>query len=164
MRYVCLECMNIFEDGEEAHWIEPHGEAKTGCPVCGGAYDYAAKCHGCYGDFHPDNLIDGWCEECLTDRIWYDDFWQFLVDTNWVSDFVSERIWGMPMIDEPNDELLDVMKSTFKTISNFEKRVKGNTLMKQMEAYILENEIMKKEFAEWLTAQLEKNKKKEGKQ
>lgn len=49
--FVCLECGHKFEEGEEAHWRENHGngiiEPWTGCPVCYGAYEEVNECREC---------------------------------------------------------------------------------------------------------------------
>ena len=65
MAYKCLECGNIFECGEEMHWVEPHGEKKKGCPLCKGAYEETAKCKVCGGEHLDEELFGGVCEECI---------------------------------------------------------------------------------------------------
>lgn len=65
MAYKCLECGNIFEYGEEAHWVEPHGEKKKGCPLCKGAYEKTVKCKVCGGEHLDEELFEGVCEECI---------------------------------------------------------------------------------------------------
>lgn len=68
MVYKCLECGNIFEYGEEAHWIEPHGEKMSGCPNCKGAYEETTPCEVCGSEHLPEELIGGVCEECIDER------------------------------------------------------------------------------------------------
>lgn len=65
MAYKCLECGNIFDEGEERRWIEPHGEEMTGCPFCNGAYEKTVKCEFCEGEFLEDELFGGVCQECI---------------------------------------------------------------------------------------------------
>lgn len=63
--YRCKECGHLFEDGEQAEWVEPHGEEWSGCPLCKGSYEEAKKCMLC-GSYE---LEDGEnvCEPCKDD-------------------------------------------------------------------------------------------------
>ena len=65
MAYKCLECGNIFDEGEENKWIEPHGEEMTGCPVCGGAYQETVQCKLCGEEHLSVELFGGACQECI---------------------------------------------------------------------------------------------------
>ena len=65
MAYKCLECGNIFDEGEEKRWTEPHGEEMTGCPICNGAYEKTVKCELCEGEFLEEELFGGVCQECI---------------------------------------------------------------------------------------------------
>ena len=72
MMFKCLDCGNLFEEGEEAvfyedrgeYWGVPCTERMTGCPLCKGDYDELFMCKDC-GDWHyEDELTDGLCENC----------------------------------------------------------------------------------------------------
>ena len=85
MMYRCLNCGNLFEDGEQATWYENQGECHgsiamgrfDGCPLCRGDYEEVYQCKGC-GDWHSeDELYDGWCEKCLRETINYDTFFEY---------------------------------------------------------------------------------------
>ena len=85
MMYRCLNCGNLFEDGEQATWYENQGECHgsiamgrfDGCPLCRGDYEEVYQCKGC-GDWHSeDDLYDGWCEKCLRETINYDTFFEY---------------------------------------------------------------------------------------
>ena len=73
MAFKCLECGNVFEDGEQAVWEEhhPYGmgyatERFSGCPVCNGSYEETKQCKICGGEFLEDELLGGCvCEECV---------------------------------------------------------------------------------------------------
>ena len=77
MTYKCLECGNIFEDGEQAVWRESRGEfwGKTchetlsGCPLCKGAYEETVSCKVCGSKQLEDELTDGVCKECVSDIV-----------------------------------------------------------------------------------------------
>ena len=80
MMFRCCECGNLFEDGEQAVWYEPHGldsppyEKLSGCPVCKGDYEEVHQCKEC-GDWHSDDeLYEGFCEKCLRESISYETF------------------------------------------------------------------------------------------
>lgn len=74
MAYRCLECGHIFEDGEQARWVEhhPYGmsyatESFSGCPLCKGEFGETKQCKICGGEFLEDELEDGVCDICLTE-------------------------------------------------------------------------------------------------
>lgn len=66
--YICLECGNIFEEGEE--WNESRGEfwgsscfeSVSGCPICKGAYEEVQPCKICGG--YDKNSNSGFCQSC----------------------------------------------------------------------------------------------------
>ena len=70
--YKCIECENLFEEGEQAVWQEDRGEfwgapcneQMTGCPVCRGVYEEASECKECGRWFFQYELDDGLCESC----------------------------------------------------------------------------------------------------
>lgn len=76
MAFKCLECGNIFEDGEQAIWYEHHpygmgtaSEEFSGCPLCKGDYEETKQCKICGGEFLEDELSGvGVCEECIEEH------------------------------------------------------------------------------------------------
>ena len=60
----CNECGHLFEEGEQASWVEPHGERLSGCPLCYGVYEIARPCKLC-GDY--GNTEEDYCEDCKND-------------------------------------------------------------------------------------------------
>ena len=69
--FKCLECGNLFEEGEEARWVETHGfdtppyEEWSGCPICKGGYKEIKPCKIC-GSYDHD-LDDEYCNACKKD-------------------------------------------------------------------------------------------------
>ena len=66
--YRCNECGHLFEEGEQATWMEMHGftygngEEFSGCPICKGDYEEVEPCKIC-GSY--ENKKDGeFCETC----------------------------------------------------------------------------------------------------
>lgn len=73
MAYKCIECGNIFEEGEQARWSEDRGEfwgmscseEMSGCPKCRGEYMKTAPCEICGLETINDELNSGVCDKCL---------------------------------------------------------------------------------------------------
>lgn len=73
MAYKCLDCGNIFEDGEQARWEEHHpygmgyaSEEFSGCPICNGDFEETKQCKICGGEFLEDELNGGCvCDDCV---------------------------------------------------------------------------------------------------
>lgn len=73
MAYKCLECGNIFEEGEQAHWSESRGEYwgtpcseyMSGCPLCNGEYEETTPCEICGSEHLEEELNGGVCDECI---------------------------------------------------------------------------------------------------
>lgn len=68
--FKCYNCGHIFDDGEQSTWIERHGlewggESCSGCPLCDGQYGEAISCKRCGGAFLPDELVEGFCNDCI---------------------------------------------------------------------------------------------------
>lgn len=73
--YKCVECGNLFEEGEEVVWEESRGEfwgspcseTLSGCPVCKGNYEETIPCKICGSHNFEDEFVDGVCEECISE-------------------------------------------------------------------------------------------------
>lgn len=69
--FKCLECGNIFEDGEQKTWEEEHGldtppyEKVKACPQCKGTYTEAEQCQKCGEWFDKYDLTSGLCDDCI---------------------------------------------------------------------------------------------------
>lgn len=76
MSYKCLECGNIFEEGEQARWIETIGEfcgssrsrEMIGCPLCRGVYEKTVPCAVCGSEKLEEELNAGVCAECIDEK------------------------------------------------------------------------------------------------
>jgi len=70
--YICLDCGYIFTQPQ--HIVERHGldtppfEEYTGCPKCGGAYDYAYMCKYCEAIVPAENFdkVLAMCNRCIS--------------------------------------------------------------------------------------------------
>ena len=73
MSYICLDCGNIFEEGEQITFQENMGEhfgekvykKITGCPICGGEYEESTPCSICGSEHLEEDLNGGLCDECI---------------------------------------------------------------------------------------------------
>ncbi len=71
--YRCLECGNLFEEGEQATWTEDRGEFwgspcsenMSGCPLCKGDYEEVKPCKIC-GSYDHD-FGEDYCDACKKD-------------------------------------------------------------------------------------------------
>lgn len=77
MKYICVDCGHIFEEGEAGVREEYHPYGSTTateriavCPVCGGDFEEAGICKCCGGAFYADDLIAHYyCKECVEDNM-----------------------------------------------------------------------------------------------
>lgn len=150
MSFICVDCGHIFDEGEEMHWTEPHGEQFAGCPICGGSFERASHCKHCYGDFLEDNLYNGWCEECLKEMITYDNFWIYIKEREAVADFFFINVWKSSVPTTISEELNAMMEVTYKAMTSYEKRYRKDDFMKLCEEFIMHDYWTKFDFAEWL--------------
>lgn len=73
MAYICLDCGNIFEEGEQATWREDRAEycgtpcsvEMSGCPICKGDYEETTPCAICGSEHLEDDLNGGLCDDCI---------------------------------------------------------------------------------------------------
>ena len=150
MSLICTECKNIFDEGEEKRWTEPHGEPMSGCPICGGAYVEAEHCRHCYGDFLEDDLTCGYCDECINELLTYERFWAYISDRDLVADFMFSRLFKSDVPKYIAPELVNMLDLAFHALASYERRFRKDDFMKLCEAYVFDDETNKYDFAEWL--------------
>ena len=163
MMFRCCECGNLFEEGEQAVWEEPHGldsppyEKFGGCPVCKGDYEEVYQCKEC-GDWHSeDELYEGWCEKCLRETINYDTFFEYCEaneDDQYLDIFVmSELLGGM---DCPKNVSWDFHCLMGEVYRKEVKRAKESPalfgFLPACIRFIMEDDgsIRRENYAEWL--------------
>ena len=125
MMYRCLNCGNLFEEGEQATWYENQGECHgsiamgrfDGCPLCRGDYEEVYQCKGC-GDWHSEGVLcDGWCEKCLRETINYDTFFEYCEanrDDQYLDIFMMSDFLCMDCPDNISPEFHLLMVETYK--------------------------------------------------
>lgn len=70
--YICIECGNLFEEGEQRREREYMGECHGSpayeeyavCPSCGGEYDEAVRCAECNHYAPVSKMDEDLCSEC----------------------------------------------------------------------------------------------------
>ena len=73
MAYICLDCGNIFEEGEQITFQENMGDRFgdkaykiiSGCPKCGGEYEESTPCSICGSEHLEEDLNVGLCDDCI---------------------------------------------------------------------------------------------------
>lgn len=81
----CNYCGSIIEDDERGTHKESRGEC-WGVPCsetvfndcsCGGGFDEAKRCIACQDWFTDDELLNGYCKECLEEEMTYENAIKF---------------------------------------------------------------------------------------
>lgn len=146
MTYKCNNCGHIFEEGEATTWKESHGftdgfyETFAGCPMCRGDYEETTPCRECLAEKTEEELYNGFCKECLEERLTAEIAVQYLEENALVIDFAFTVLFD---VDTPN--------STSKALYDFVLPfVKENASIEQFKAFIFEDDSATEHFAEWL--------------
>lgn len=169
--YKCLDCGHIFDDGEEAVSKEYHDEIPGGfyeefdcCPICGGNFEETTRCRKCGGEFLDDELLSGYCEECLKESVTFDNFLAYAewMDENLedselhtVEHFMLVWVYGMneDYIKGSNGDFRALMMAEFKNaVEAHNRAMKFGTddkFLEQIRDYMEDYELLDG-FAEWL--------------
>ena len=99
--YKCNDCGHIFECGEEKVVYERHGfdrppyEKLSVCPCCGGSFSEFEneKCDLC--GLESDFVYNGMCEECLVDKINYENGLDYICETKNLAYFIFTYFYKM---------------------------------------------------------------------
>lgn len=153
----CLDCGCVFE--ELAEWTEPHGEIMHGCPNCHvGEIVEAGTCRGCFEVFAESELYGGYCKNCLRDRIDYDNALAYLIENDYLADFMFCMIWNMDGETPSNVsvefslELQEIYKRKVadeKLMNAFVKNPRYEFL-EALKNYLLEDSYTTDDFGNWL--------------
>ena len=156
MSYICLDCGNIFEEGEQITFQENKGEyfgetvykKISGCPLCGGEYEESTSCAICGSEHLEENLNGGLCDECI-DKYKHDVDMCFKIGSN-DTDKVELNCFLASVFDKE-----DIEKLLFRELKEREN------YMKELLNYDYEKFVESDRgwFAERLLEELEKEKK-----
>ena len=145
MFFKCLECGHLFEPGEEARWVEPHGEPMTGCPKCRNAFAETTHCSICGTSCLEDELYHGVCKGCLIDSMSAVGMAGYLRDNSLERDFYLDTFF-----DE--EQLMDLLRGGFLQKVALEKLSGRTDSLERCRNYISDDECGLTDYAEWYAA------------
>lgn len=125
MAYICLNCGHIFEEGEQAHWIESRGEfwghacseSMSGCPLCHGEYEESKPCEICGSEHLEEDLNNGICDECIN-KYQYDVDVCYKIGSN-DTDTVDLNCFLASMFDK--EEIEQILLKELKEAQKYKK-------------------------------------------
>lgn len=107
--YKCLDCGEVFDEDDRQIVNECHTELddkpmeqRSYCPYCGGDYEEAKMCKCCGEFFLEDELICGYCKDCLEDELTVDSFYAFAKECEELESFVFLKLFGFSVAPEEN--------------------------------------------------------------
>lgn len=147
MMFKCCDCGHLFEDGEQSVWLETHGldappyEKWDGCPMCKGGYEEVRQCKACDGWHTEDELLGGYCFDCLEEKCTREVAIDYIVDTtDYLEHFSFTVLFKIDPPKETSWELREILKEI----------VKGKATEKELKDYIFEDICTVDDFADWL--------------
>lgn len=161
MVYKCFECGHLFESGEERRVIEDHGEEYLACPCCGGAYEATVQCKSCEGNFFENVLYNGWCINCLGEKMTINNMRQYLKDSNIEADFYLEEFYESN-VTYATESLIKLARDGFMSalradeLNHYGERGFESQYIEMMRKFIVDNGFGLYDFAEWLNKREEK--------
>ena len=115
--YRCNNCGNLFEIGEEAHWVDTHGfadgkgEQMSGCPLCKGDFSETTPCKSCGSErFTEDEMESCICEDCIVNYSKNFDFCVKLGEKETENIKINGAIASLFSEKEINDILIEAAK------------------------------------------------------
>lgn len=145
--FICQECGCAFDEPKElSYGIATNGGMATGCPVCGGAYEYAVACNQCGEPFLETELFDGECAECLCNALTPKRGYEYLVSTKIFDDFMFYKIWNCDTPKHTSTALMEHLSDYYMELA----AKKPAALKLALERYIFDDQVGMEDFAEWL--------------
>lgn len=149
--YKCVECGNIFDDGEQRTVREDYGETISVCPVCGGAYEEAYNCIKCGDVFLINELNEHICSDCLRDAVTYDTALEYLNAKNELVMFMVGCFYESDWTPhKPSEAFRAAMEENYRRMKCNDLLTDKETFLNCIRSFILEDECSKGEFAKWL--------------
>lgn len=153
--YKCVDCGHIFEEGEQAIWIENCGEycgsgvykGESGCPICRGRFEKTQKCFICGGEFLESELKSDICEICIDEEITTKSAYLYFTENNIVADFLFNYVWDMDCPKFLSDQFKRDCAELFLRKALDDKILNQEYLLNLCKGYIMEDSS---HFAEWL--------------
>lgn len=139
----CFNCGNVFE---EPLTIKTEQGKLTGCPRCG--IDDMAKgdiCPDCGHFFEDKDLHAGLCSDCLRERIDYPTGLSYLLDWDFLRDFL-ETVDG----DYAKTADLHALLMSFLIHETEDRNWGRETFLEALRDYIMDDPISVGDFASWM--------------
>lgn len=159
--FKCFECGHLFEHGDEQKIVEPHGEEYLACPVCGNAYEETVQCRNCESHHFEDDLYNGWCAECIVEKMTFNNMRQYLSDSSLESDFYLGEFYESS-IDYASPALIKLARGGFLEVYLDEadhhpgQKPDENKYAVMLRKFILDDHYGMYDYAEWLNKRKEK--------
>lgn len=152
---ICNGCGEKFTESEIRWERDEYGEWEARCPHCDwGVPEDAKTCRICGEDFCEDDLIEGFCPDCLDNALTLESFLEFAVDgfneyeCSLFEEFMFTKMFGWDYDDVPNCST-PLFRKALETIYRQETvSVYADTLMDRIRDFM---KMYKPEFAEYLS-------------
>lgn len=149
---ICLDCGHHFDAGEKVTYKERHGfrdgrcERLTGCPICWGAFEQAASCSKCGGNFLMDKLFPGGlCRECLEEKATVENVMLYVHNCSIEEDFYISH-WTGSRMSSVTPRLLSIVKDAWAGYM----REHPKDAEKVCKGFVMDDEFGLFHFGEWL--------------
>lgn len=153
--YICNDCGATFEYNE-IHWVtEGYGERFAYCPCCNyGDFEEAKYCKVCGEPFCEDDLTEGYCLDCLNNKLTFDVFKDFALDgcrdteVSIFEEFMFQYCYGLEYEEHPRGSSVELKDLLIKDYIDRSKSNKDFVLLDNIRIFM--NGYIQ-EFAEYLT-------------
>lgn len=145
--FICEECGWHFDEPKELDYgyISLNGPA-SGCPVCGGAYEYAVLCNLCGEEFLEDQLFEGICPKCLDALLTPETGLAYMDHCHVLDDFMFYQIWDSATPKSVSSKLRQFLIGTYEDMAK--KNPEG--MKYNLRCYLFDRDgCGQQDFAEW---------------
>ena len=152
MMFKCGSCGRKF-DGKDPNPF--YNAMATECPCCGSdrIVEFCAKC-GRVQDFTKTEFFGNFCRDCLMQKLTYETGHDFLLDCDYLVDFVFDRLLGAfaPTGQDPERKAktVEIASKLYKRQVCHDLLCDETKVMQALIEYIFDDDPMFGEsFAEW---------------
>ena len=119
----CCNCYHTFSSDDVVYQNESHGETVACCPSCGVSdMESTSACRICCDDFTEDEIMFGFCLDCLWEAIDYDISLKYMMQGKTLVDFLLNDWYESRVdIDYCSDQLFAFSVEQFKRLVADEK-------------------------------------------
>lgn len=163
--YICKECGTVFEDFVKIREIHDEldgspSETFEVCPECGGGFEEAKLCLGCFEWHYEAELYDGRiCQECLLDLLTAENFFQFATSCSPYEDsvdileeFVFDELFEIPEAT-PRFGSGRLRKAMVKEYNEARKEIGEAEFLRRIREFMSADVDAREDFACWMKKQ-----------